>query len=398
MNLKTKMDPSLVKFLSVIVVCSLAVSAHCLTIIPTFDESILTNNNVVGITNAIKGAIQVLESNITDNVTVNITYVSDETVGLGQSATYGDDVAYGDFLTALKSHAASSRDTIAYGRLPDSVVDPVIGGTQIHLTTAQARMLGLDNSYTGADSTVACKMSLMNFTRPPADPDKYDLQQVLEHEMDEVLGISSGLPGTSEVWPADLFRYTTNLVRTFTTVGDDAYFSTDGTNLIARYNMDAGGDYGDWWSVNENWSPVIGETPNFPQVQDAYSGPGNALDIGVAELAILDVVGWTLPTAPATPPALMIARSGANQFTLSWTNTADGYVLQERTNLLSGNWASSTTGSTNPAVLVTAASQKFYRLYSPGVFGQQPAHNIVAVPVAHGPLTITVRSLKPRQP
>jgi hypothetical protein len=390
------MNRSLIKSLSVIVVCSLAVSAHCLNIIPAFDESILTNNNVVGITNAINGAIRVLESNIADNVTVNITYVSDETVGLGQSSTLGDDFAYADFIAALHSHAASARDTNALSHLPISVTDPVIGGLQIHLTTAQERMLGLDNTYTGIDSTVSCKMSLMNFTRPPADPDKYDLQQVLEHEMDEVLGISSHLPSTSAINPADLFRYTTNLVRTFTTVGDDAYFSTDGTNLIARYNMDAGGDYGDWWSVSENWSPVIGVTPNFPQVQDAFSGPGNALDLGVAELAILDVVGWTLHTAPAAPPTLTIARSGANQFTLSWTNTASGYVLQERTNLLSGNWAFSTTGGTNPAVLVTATSQKFYRLYSPGVSGQQPAHKVAAVPVAHGPLTVTVRRLQPQ--
>jgi hypothetical protein len=60
----------------------------------------------------------------------------------------------------------------------------------------------------------------------------------------------SQLPTTNEINPADLFRYTTNLVRTFTTTGDNAYFSPDGTNLLARYNMDPGGDYGDWWSVN----------------------------------------------------------------------------------------------------------------------------------------------------
>ena len=386
------------KCLSVVAAGSLALSAYGLIIIPTFDSSITSDPSAAAIEAAINGAIHVLQSNLVDNVTVNVTFVSDETVGLGQSSTFGNDVAYSAFLTALKSHAASARDTTALSKLPNSSTDPVIGGTQIHVTTAQARVLGLNTSYTGPDSTVSCKMSLMNFTRPPGDPNKYDLQQVLEHELDEVLGISSALPDTSEIWPVDLFRYTTNLVRTFTTSGDDAYFSTDGANLIARYNMNSGGDYADWWSYSSNWSPATGISLAYPQVQDAFSGPGNALDLGAAELAALDVVGWTLATASATPPALMIVRSGANQFTLSWPNTASGYVLQERTDLNSGAWAFSTSGSANPAVLVSATSQKFYRLYKPAAVGKSPAQNGAVVSSPHGPLTITTRSLQPRQP
>ncbi len=68
-------------------------------------------------------------------------------------------------------------------------------------------------------------------------------------------------------------------------------------------------------------------------MQDAYGTPGSYQDIGVSERTILDVVGWTLAAVSSTKPALKIVRSGANQFTLSWTNTATGYMLQERTNL-----------------------------------------------------------------
>src|ERR1017187_367955 len=394
---KPLFTPRRALFTPLLAACGLAISGYSLTIVPTFDVSIMTNANVVGITNAINGAIRVMEANIIDNVTVDVTFASDETVGLGQSATFGEGVAYADFLTALKSHSVSTRDAIALSKLTNSTTDPLIGGATIHLTTPQARLLGLDNSSAPpVDSTVTCKMSAMNFTRPPLDPDKYDLQQVLEHELDEVLGISSGLPGTTEICPADLFRYTTNLVRTYTTDGDNAYFSTDGTNLLARYNMNPGGDYGDWWSFENNW--LAGQIGNFPQVQDAFSGPGNALDLGSNELAILDVVGWTLATAPATPPALTIVSSGVNQFTVSWTNTASGYALQERTNLISGNWTFSTTGFTNPAVLVTTTSQKFYRLYKPVVLGQQPIHNVAAVPEPHGTLTLTIHGIQPRQP
>jgi hypothetical protein len=393
------MKNSLAKLRSITIACVFAGSASALTIIPTFDSSIAADANAVAITYAINFAIGTLQSNLVDNVTVKVTFVADENVGLGQSSTVGFDFDYSDFLPALRSHATSINDTNALNRLPNSPTDPVIGGTKIHVTSAQARVLGLDTDYTGTDSTVACKMSSMNFTRPPADPDKYDLTTVLEHEVDEVLGISSGLPATNIVWPADLFRYTTNLVRTFTTNGaDNAYFSVDGTNLVARYNMTPQADYADWWSSfgTNRWAPP-GVTPHN-QVQDAAGGPGSFVDLGVSELTALDIVGWTPATVPATPPALNIVRSGANQFTLSWTNAASGYVLQERTNLVSGAWTFSTTGATNPAVLVSATSQKFYRLYKPAVLGQLPAQKVSVVSAAHGPLTVTIRSIQPRNP
>jgi len=206
-------------------------------------------------------------------------------------------------------------------------------------------------------------MTLMNFSRPPLDPDKYDIEQVSEHEMDEVMGVSSDLPDFTIISPIDLFRFTTNLVRTYTTNGDDAYFSVDGTNLLARFNMNPGGDYSDWYSYDTLWAPP-GATP-VPQVQDAFSLPGYALDLGSNELAMLDVIGWTVAViAPASAPVLNIVRSGANQFTLSWANTANGFVLQENTNLLTAStWVASATGPTNPAVITSTTARKFYRLY-----------------------------------
>jgi len=378
--------------------CGIATSAYSLTIQPTFDSSITGDPNGAAMMTAINAAIQVLQSNLTDNVTVNITFVADENVGLGQSSTYGGEYSYADFLAALHNKSTSVNDALALGRLPNSPTDPVIGGTQIHLTTAQARLLGLDG-YNGQDSTVSLKMSLMNLTRPPADPNKYDLQQVVEHEMDEVLGISSGLPGTSVVWPVDLFRYTTNRVRTFTTTGDDAYFCVDGTNLLARYNMDPGGDYGDWWSTHypTNWSPTTGLTLNYPQVQDAFSGPNTAKNLGVAELTALDVVGWTLAT-PVAPLALTMVRTSANHYTISWPNSYTGYVLQENTNLLdSTGWVDSSSGTANPAVLVSTTGQKFYRLF------QRPNSIVLsAAPAPHPSTTIAheavTRVLRPRNP
>jgi hypothetical protein len=378
----------------------LATSTYGLTIIPTFDASITNDPNGTVMVAAINHAIQVEQSNFVDNVTVKIHFTNDVSIGLGQSLSWGNSYSYPTFLTALKNSAKSRNDTNAYTQIPNAATDPLVNGTQIYVNTSPARLLGLNSSYgpDGYDSTIMLKMTLMNFTRPPLDPNKYDLAQVAEHEIDEVLGTSSDLPDFTTISPIDLFRYTTNLARTYTTSGDDAYFSVDGTNLLARFNMNSGGDYSDWYSYGLNWAPP-GATPKA-QVQDAFSGPGNAFDLGSNELSMLDVVGWTLASAvPNVVPRLTIVRSGVNQFTLSWTNAAIGYVLQENTNLLTAaTWIAAATGSTNPAVIVSTNRQKFYRLYNATASPHVLVKNAVIPAAQISPYQIRIRSIQPRQP
>jgi hypothetical protein len=400
-NLKTKMKKRLLKLLSGLAACGLATSAYSLTIIPTFDSSITTNANAAAIEAAINFSIGTLQSNLVDNATVKILFVSDESVDLGQSATWASDYIYADYLAALKSRATSINDTNGLSKIPNTAGDPLVNSNNINLKMPLARMTGLDSGYgpDGYDSTISCKMSSMNFTRPPGDLTKYDLIGTLEHEINEVLGFSSNLKRGQPNGPigvADLFRYTTNLVRTWTTNGDNAYFSVDGTNLLARFNQDPGGDYHDWWSVSALWAPP-GHTP-VEQVQDAFGGPGTSQDEGPNELAMLDVIGYTLAVAvPQTPPLVKIIRSGVNQFTLSWTNTATGYVLQERTNLVSGTWAFSTTGPTNPAVLLTSDSQKFYRLYKASAPSVMFNQSVAVQPSTHVYERV-IHSIQPRKP
>jgi hypothetical protein len=399
------MKRTLLKLVSCVAVFGFVASSYSLTIIPTFDGSITNDPNGPAMVAAINYAIQVEQSNLVDNVTVKIHFTNDLSVALGQSLTFGTTFPYTNFLAALKKSATSRNDTNGYSLIPNTSTDPLVGTNKIWINLAPARLLGLTSSYGagGLDSTIMLNMTLMNFSRPLLDLNKYDIAQVAEHEMDEVLGISSDLPDTTVISPIDLFRFTTNLVRTYTTTGDNAYFSPDGTNLLARYNMDPGGDYGDWWSINSptNWSPVSGITLNYPQVQDAFSPPGNALDLGTAELAALDAVGWTLASTvtPVSVPALKLVRSGANQFTLSWTNTASGYVLQESTNLLnSAAWVASATGSTNPAVLVSTATQKFYRLYNAAASPHVLAKAAVVPSLELAPPSIKIHVSRPWTP
>jgi len=358
------------KILALAIVLAMASRAYCLNIMPTWDSSITNDPNAAAITNGIMFAIQTFESNITDNLTVKI-YFQEMSSGLGQSDTYYYSVSYSSYLTALKNSATSVNDSNALRQLPNISTDPVVGNSQINLQFPQAHLFGFYPGYEGTDgydSTISLNTSIMNFTRPPGNPSKYDLIATAEHEIDEVLGFVSTLPDyypSGPIGPMDLFRYATNLVpslvltRTYTTSGDNAFFSVDGTNLLARFNQMAGGDYHDFWSFSALWAPP-GVTP-FHQVQDAYAHPDTTPNLGSNELAGLDIVGYTLAVPP---PILKIAPSGKNKFTLSWSGGGSGYMLQENTNLLApSTWVNSVTGTTNPATIVSTNIVKFYRLY-----------------------------------
>lgn len=362
--------------LSLVLILAGTTSGSALTIVPTFDASITTDPSSAAIQAAINVAIQSLQSNLTDNLTVNIVFKSDPNIGLGQSSTYIVDCAYADYLTALRNRSTSANDALALSKLPASTTDPLTSNSNIRLKLPLARLMGLATyaGTDGTDGTISLNMPLMNLTRPPTNAANYDLIATVEHEINEVLGSSSNLgPGTGPtgpIAPIDLFRYTTNLVRTWTTSGDDAYFSIDGTNLLARFNQQPDGDYGDFWSKTGTWSPP-GTTP-VAQVQDAFGGPGVFQDEGPNELAILDVIGYTLAS---TRPTLSIASSGVNQVTLSWPSNFTGFVLQERTLFGGGTWTTAASGGTTPATAATTGSQKYFRLVKnpPVVPGLKPA-------------------------
>jgi hypothetical protein len=164
-------------------------------------------------------------------------------------------------------------------------------------------------------------------------------------------------------------------------------------------------DYGDWWSASgtNRWAPP-GITPH-PQVQDAFGSPGAYEDLGTNELAMLDVIGWTLAGNVALPPlpviygpALDFFPNGAAQLTISWPNTVSGYVLQESTNLASGSWVASATGSTNPEVILPTATQKFYRLYNVPTLSDALAKGAAVQPETNSALELETHVFLPRKP
>jgi len=263
-----------------------------LKFVATFGSSITTDPNAAAIKKGITDDLTTLGSLIATPVTVTIAFESVST-GLGGAATYYNDEPYTTYRADLKHQAAASDyDNRALKSLPPTTANPVNGGPTVHMTLPLLRATGetaAGNVGAPVDSTIFLNTSIMNLSRSRhPDPTKYDLRQVAMHEIVEVLGAGGAGDSllSSQVGPTDLFRYSADGVRSYTTDPTaTAYFSINGgANNRGYFNQDSRGDYGDWSS----------DLNGRPQVQDAFSTPGVQLDLDNNEMIALDVVGYHL--------------------------------------------------------------------------------------------------------
>ena len=281
------------KFLTVAalacVVAFRATPASALIITPTFGSSITGLGNAAAVEATINSAIANFESIFTDPITVKITF-NGMSSGLGQSSTAFGSVTTAQYMAALI--ADNSGDAIDTAALAKLASNPYLGST-IGLSTANARALGF-SANTSSDGTIGLNTSICFTGHSSPVGGQYDLWAVASHEIDEVLGTSSGVGGGFQ--DTDLFRYDGSGNRSFTTAGGvHAYFSVDGTTRIDEYNQVGqpnGGDYGDWISHNP------------AQVQDWVGSPGVVINYGPGETDLLDAIGYDVAT-PAPEPASM---------------------------------------------------------------------------------------------
>ena len=141
----------------------------------------------------------------------------------------------------------------------------------------------------------------------------YDGLRSIEHEVDEVLGMGSILPATTDFTgstafrPTDLYRYSAPGTRSLSVATASSYFSINGgtTNLVG-FNQTAGGDYGDW--LSNVGCPAL--------VQDAFSCTDQIADISATspEGVNLDVIGYDL--AVPEPGSVVLVLSGAGLLAL----------------------------------------------------------------------------------
>ena len=358
-----------------------------LIITPVWDSTITGDPNSATIMNTINQAILAYETRFSDPVDVTITF-QEMGSGLGMSSTYGSTIAYTSYYNALTADSKTSNDAVALAHTPGGPNNPVDGTTSIRVTTANQRALGFNTSPPPgqSDSTISLNVSLMNLDRQTIDPNKYDLMAVVSHEIDEALGTGSGV-GQANIEPVDLFRYTAGGLRTHTTSGDDAWFSINGgTTDLARYNQNASGDYGDWWSTG----------PHTPQVQDAFATQAATPNLGV-ELTVLDVVGFDYIVA-ALPPQIRSATHSGNNIVLSWNSMAGRtYQVQYTAGISPTSWNNlgSPIGATGPTASVSDPillnGSRFYRI----VMLPPAVSNASHSPEGAGPLTLRTHYLWP---
>jgi hypothetical protein len=264
------------------------IPAAAITITPTWTTSINNDVNSAAIKGTINTAIAFYESIITDNINVNITF--QEGSGLGGSSFALHAVDYTTFRDALIADGKSSDDATALARLAldgGGSNNPVSGTTTVLLKSANMKALGIPVSAT-SDGTITLNTAL---TTPgsPGSSSQYSLLSVVEHEIDEILGLGSSLGlGLPKNYPSpeDFFRFSSSNTRSFDpSTGITSYFSIDGTTLLAQFNQTGSGDYGDWASTGT------------VRVQDAFATPGTNPTLGV-ELRALDVIGYDLVSVP----------------------------------------------------------------------------------------------------
>jgi hypothetical protein len=283
------------------------ITAPGLVINPTFESSILNDPNAAAIQAVINQAISILESLFSDPITVPILYryttVADPcqnippgALAVSCTSTYNEP--WNVYVNALIADATTANDNAANATLPGTPLS-----TNLVIRAANGRAIGLDtpgttflNGSGPYDATITINPNQpFQFTRPPS-ADRYDLQRSVEHEMDEVLGLGSGINRGANLGPQDLFSWSSPGVRNFTSSGTRYFSINSGNTNIVPFNQDPGGDFGDWDG---------GPCPNQvnPYVQNAFSCAGQVDDVTATspEGINLDVIGYNLGTSNATP-------------------------------------------------------------------------------------------------
>jgi hypothetical protein len=276
--------------------------ARAITIKPTFDASITSRANAATIETAFDAAAAQIDKDFANPATVNIT-VSWGTAG-GQKLGTGDISGSVDNLSGAYSYSAVVADLTAVSKANPK--DTTLATAVAHLPKAdptkknafeipyaEAKAIGLlPASLPIADGYVGFS-SGVNFDFNPVGgitAGDYDFEGLATHEIEEVLGRTSGLESANPAWatPFDLFRYAASGASSFSYTAA-SYFSIDGgkTNL-GDFNYSGTGDRGDWLSVG-------GAT----DLQDAFLSTGRAYALSASDLTALNTLGWGAWTAPA---------------------------------------------------------------------------------------------------
>lgn len=404
----------------------------------TCDASI--DVRVPGLCNTLNTTIADLYSKTFTNASAQI-FITFGTTGLGSSAQYLNYVTWAQYLTALNGRATASGNAVQKAALTAlaTYAAPLYSNGNVEITAALGRSLGfagMTGSTKTGDAcnagTSGCFDAVVTITKDPNTPlyfrtgteapNAYDFFGTVEHETNEVLGISSCIDTTGTVLtnscnrsaPAaiDLFRYSAVgkiVAITSLSTAPGAYFSydggiTNGANGIAYNTLSNGSDYHDF----------AGVCPGKQHIQDAEGCPGKDanMDItndGGAEINTLNALGYTLvPVVISNVPAVStggVVAHGTGSTTIqpgSWVDiygtnlAATSRFWNADTEIINGNLPTSLDG-----VSVKINNKPAYVYYiSPGQINVQAPDDSatgtvnVTVTNANGTSTSTTATLQ----
>jgi hypothetical protein len=318
-----------------------------LIISATFDSSL--NSAEQG---AINTAISLFENTYTNNVTVSIYFQAGG--GLGQSNFFVYDETYTSVYNALVATNANPAAIAALNAsggdaLTNGGVNPVGGTNDIEIKSANARALGIagapgpgcnvtptnggnipNDCAGGSDTTGETPTGIMvdgiislntGLTDPPGNSSDYDLTEVAEHEMDEVLGLGSAFENCDTNNPSgacqpgatltlandtpygvgtlqDLYRWSsltggTRVTSISCSSPGNAFFAygPNGPEINQDNNACNSGDFGDW--------------SNNGYVQSAFGTPGTpGAAYSTSELDAMSSIGYGVSNAAPEPSTL----------------------------------------------------------------------------------------------
>jgi archaellin len=357
--------------LPVFIAIVLVLPVQALTINATYDSTVTSLTNAAQVEAAFGAAVQMFQNQYTNPITINITVSFSDSVDLGasQTALVGNPT-YAQLTNALRAARMTAADTNAVASLP--ATDPTGGPWWI----PRAEMKALKISGFGVSANDTVNDGAVMFATPSADTiytfdptervvaGEWDFIGIAEHEISEAIGRTYRLNLGGGYVPYDLFRFTNNGARSFSTnYATNVYFSVDDgvTQLKFFYPDITTGDIQDWASTA------------IPDAFDAYVNAGQQLLLSPPDITALDILGYNVAPIPAPHLTGVVLAGGALQF--SFTNTpAVSYTVLVSTNLTTplNNWTVLGAPIENPPghfqftdMSGTGGVQQFYRVRSP---------------------------------
>jgi len=324
-----------------------------------FDSSVTSSANASQIEAALTYVANLYDQMFTNNITVTINVGWGEVAGsklgsgdLGESSWsyFQDFVSYGNLKSDFIANESTAFQSGVYANMP--AIDPT-GGQMINVPVVEAAALGLvspnQSGSVGFDSN-----ENWYFGSGTAPSNEYDLVAVAEHEISEVMGRVSFIPGTvsSDILaPMDLFRYAAPNERDLTVNSPtgSAYFSVDnGITDLDNWNPTSGnGDLGDW-------APSAG-----PDAYDDFSNQGTNY-LTTVDVELMNLLGYNLAFNPATTVFTGVAAlsqsilSGGSELVMSGGQWLGGAVGSNATLVINkGGVASGVTVSAGATLVAS---------------------------------------------